>query len=691
MKTSEATHLVDSLSPHCCGTDHASCPKVRSAERVVIVTGNPNVGKSVIFQLLTGRYTMVSNYPGTTVMVSQGTASLGGRRVSVCDTPGINSLVAYSEEEGVARDLLLETCIPDASLFPVDSPLHSQTSLVLQVADAKNLIRALTLSLELAEAGLSMALDLNMIDEARERRISIDTETLEALLGIPVVSTIATQRWGIDRLRRSLLQARHSSVCVPYPAVIERALTRMESLLPVPLPSRRAVALLWLSGDHSFIRGLKEKLSPAMGEALSRLTLEAQEQSAVSLGLLIAQARLREARRIAKQVVTTEVQASPPVWQHVGALAMHPVWGLGILLGVLALMYFLVGYLAAQRSVEWLEEIAFGKYVTPALTLLTQVLIPWKGLQSFFIGDYGLLTMALPYAFAIILPIVGMFFLCFGFIEDVGYLPRLAVMANRFCRLLGLNGKAVLPLVLGLGCDTMATMTTRILEAKRDRILVTLLLALGIPCSAQLGVIFAMLAGSPALALGIWCGVIMGVLVIVGQVASRLLPGEESLFLYEIPPLRRPKLSNVLIKTLGRLEWYVKEAVPLFFLGTVVLFLLDVSGALTVLEKEMAPLVVGWLGLPAKATGAFIVGFLRRDFGAAGLFSLQRAGGLDGVQTLVSLVTITLFVPCIAQYFMMVKERGWKMATGVTLVVFGIALLVGGLLFRALILLRIPL
>ena len=172
--------------------------------------------------------------------------------------------------------------------------------------------------------------------------------------------------------------------------------------------------------------------------------------------------------------------------------------------------------------------------------------------------------------------------------------------------------------------------------------------------------------------------------MVVGQAASRVVPGESSPFLYEIPPLRRPQLSNILIKTLGRLEWYLKEAVPLFFLGTLALFLLDAAGWLAVLERAAQPLIVFWLRLPTEATAAFLVGFLRRDFGAAGLFALQRAGQLDGTQIVVSLVTITLFVPCIAQYFMMVKERGWKAGSAIAAFVFGVALLAGGLLSRAL-------
>ena len=529
-----------------------------------------------------------------------------------------------------------------------------------------------------------------MLDEARERRITINAERLSELLGIPVVPTIATERWGVERLRHALGQARPSTVRVPYPAFIEEAIGAMEAVLPAAAGARRARALLWLSGDQAFTAQLRRELDPSAVETLTRITEWAQTRSPVPLATLIARARLWEAQRLARQVTTSAPASNPPWLARLGDLAMHRIWGVPIFCGALALMYWLVGDVAAQRGVEFLETDVFGRYVTPALRAAAAWLLPWAGLRALFVGDYGLFTMALPYAFAIILPIVGMFFLCFGFMEDVGYLPRLAVMANRACRLLGLNGKAVLPLVLGLGCGTMATMTARILDSRRDRIIATLLLALGIPCSAQLGVILAMFAGRPPLALGVWLGVLLTILIIVGQAAARLIPGEASPFLYEIPPLRAPQLSNVLIKTLGRLEWYLKEAVPLFFLGTAALFLLDAVGALSVLEHLARPLVVSWLGLPAQATPALLVGFLRRDFGAAGFFALQRAGQLSGVQTVVSLVTITLFVPCIAQYFMMIKERGWKVANATAVFVFGVALLVGGVLFRVLTALRAP-
>ena len=215
---------------------------------------------------------------------------------------------------------------------------------------------------------------------------------------------------------------------------------------------------------------------------------------------------------------------------------------------------------------------------------------------------------------------------------------------------------------------------------KKERIIVTLLLALGVPCSAQLGVILGMLGGLSFKATLWWGGVVVFIMLLVGFFASKVIPGEASDFLLEIPPIRVPKFSNILIKTLVRIEWYLREAVPLFILGTLFLFLLDKLAILNILEKIASPIVVSFLDLPAKATEAFIIGFLRRDYGAAGLFVLQNQGLLNPVQAVVSLVTMTLFVPCIANFFMIVKERGVMAAVWMSVFIFPFAILVGGVL-----------
>ncbi|MBI5810234.1 MAG: ferrous iron transporter B [Deltaproteobacteria bacterium] len=264
-------------------------------------------------------------------------------------------------------------------------------------------------------------------------------------------------------------------------------------------------------------------------------------------------------------------------------------------------------------------------------------------------------------------------------------------MVDKIFKLMGLNGKAVLPMVLGLGCDTMATMTTRILETKKERVIVTLLLALGVPCSAQLGVILGMLSSVSMAAAAVWAGVVLSIIFTVGFLASKVLPGEASDFILEIPPMRVPQFSNIVLKTLVRVEWYLKEALPLFILGTFTLFVLDKTRALGALERLASPVVKGFLGLPVEATQAFIVGFLRRDYGAAGLLALQKNGMLDPLQVVVSLVTITLFIPCIANLFMIIKERGVKAAVWMTAFIFPFAFLVGGVLNQVLRALKITL
>jgi ferrous iron transport protein B len=264
-------------------------------------------------------------------------------------------------------------------------------------------------------------------------------------------------------------------------------------------------------------------------------------------------------------------------------------------------------------------------------------------------------------------------------------------MVNRLFKWMGLNGKAVLPMVLGLGCDTMATMTARIMETRKERVIVTLLLALGVPCSAQMAVIFAMVSHiGPAAAAWFALSVVV-TLFIVGWLAARVIPGRGSDFMLELPPLRVPQLGNIAVKTLARIEWYLREALPLFVLGTLLLWGLDRLGGLAVIERALAPVVVGVLQLPKEAASAFVLGFLRRDYAAAGLFvhyaPFMDAGALSRemqVEIVVALTVITLFIPCIANFFMILKERGWK--TGVAIAGFilpfsiGVGAVVNGLM-----------
>jgi ferrous iron transport protein B len=640
-----------------------------AAERKLLLIGNPNVGKSLLFGCLTNRYVTVSNYPGTTVEITTARATIAGEPRLVIDTPGTNGLLPQSDDERVARDMLINS--PDAD--------------VLQVGDMSNLRRTMLLSLQLAEHDVPFTLCLNMSDEARERDSEVDPATIATMLGVPVVATSALRRWNLERLRRDALQPAHAKVRIAYPDSIEQGVVRILDVLHAAggttRPSR-GIALTVLAGDET----LKPFLPSAALADLDGIRADVQRTLSQPLSIAIANARVAAVDRLLGTAMDGSDFRRGGVREWLGLVSMHPVWGVPFLALVLYLAWLFVGNFGAGTLVDFFESKIFNEHVnvwvirgidsvapfphvheieegvlSPGYAVtgaVAGIALVSKFFHDILVGPFGIVTMALTYAIAIVLPVVITFFLFFGVLEDSGYLPRLAVMLNRIFRTMGLNGKAVLPMVLGLGCDTMATLTTRILETKKEATIVTLLLALGVPCSAQLGVIMAMLGPLALTATMIWLSVIIGTIFMVGYLASKVVPGEAGDFILEIPPVRVPKLSNITIKVLARTEWYLKEAVPLFIAGTVLLYLLDAFALLGAVQSGLSPLVVTALGLPAEAANSFVIGFLRRDYGAAGLFMMQQNGQLDGVQTVVALTTITLFIPCIANFFVILKERG---------------------------------
>ena len=706
----------------------------RKFRRIALV-GNPNVGKSVIFGALTGTYATVSNYPGTTVEVTRAAARFDPT-AEIIDTPGVNSLTPNSEDEQVTRDILL-----------------SGVDLVIQVADAKNLARALVLSSQLAEAALPFVLVLNMMDEAADHGISIDAAALTAELGVAVVETIAVRGVGLRRLNAALHDARESHYRVRYPATVESALLQIQRPLSGLEVGQRWLALMCLSGDDT-LRPWLERNVPQDGRAtLDDAYRQVSTRMGTHIGYEVTRCRVRSAEQLAQRVTraaTSEHGVNVGQQRPLSALALAAVLGslvlladdfgvfsavaspwirvlgwLGILSALIAadrstdmraalgrwagqrgtgvvvlfvvlyVVYRFVGVFAAGTAVNFIEHTVFGAYVNPAVTGALDRIVAAAALngpvaaaahfgRDLLVGPYGLITVALTYAFAIIFPIVTAFFLAFSVLEDSGYLPRLALIVNRSFCAMGLNGKAVLPMVLGLGCDTMATLTARIMETPKERLLVTLLLALGVPCSAQLGVILGLFGALPVWAPMVWGGVVVGVLFAVGFLAALLLPGRRSDLILEVPPIRRPQLGNVVIKTVGRLEWYLKEAVPIFVLGTLALFLLDTVGLLSRFVAATEPAVVGMLALPPKAAEAFLVGFFRRDYGSAGIYALFQHGQLTPVQAVVALVTMTLFVPCVANFFVIIRERGLRTALAITAFIFPFAFVIGGLLNLAL-------
>ena len=628
----------------------------------IALVGNPNVGKSVLFHRLTGAYVNVSNYPGTTVEVARAAACFDAT-IDLVDTPGVLTLPARSDDERATMRALL----------------HEPLRAVIQVGDAKNLRRTLTLTALLAELGVPTVLALNMHDEAGARGVTVDAEALSDALGIPVVPTVATGGEGVAQLTHRVADASTPQPLLRYDAAAETAIAdlaqRIETQAPHPRLTARGMAILYLGQDSEVEAWLQQAAGEASAEfAATRGIAHAAGVTPAAL----AHERGEAAGTLAARVTARSAQSSPVLAHRIGQWVIHRVWAWPILLGVLFAVYEFVGVFGAGTLVGLMEETVFGGILNPAITGFVQQHISIGWLANLLVGEYGLWTMGMTYALALILPIVTTFFIAFGLLEDSGYFARLSVLANRLFKLIGLNGRAVLPMVLGLGCVTMATLTTRILHSPRERLITIFLMALAIPCSAQLGVVLGLLGGISFSALLIWVVSMFAVLMLAGFLAARLIPGRRIPLVTEMPPIRLPLLGNVAKKTVGRLKWYLIEVIPLFLLGTLIMFLLDQFGALPAIIRAGEPLVSGWLGLPKEASAAFVMGFLRRDFGATGLFALSHQ--LSPIQAVVGMVTITLFVPCIASVMMIIKEQGLKVAAAMLVLIIPFAFLIGGVL-----------
>lgn len=449
--------------------------------------------------------------------------------------------------------------------------------------------------------------------------------------------------------------------------ILEISLERIEVLLKSDYGlSKRSIGLLLLQEDNEIISLVKNN-EPECISQLMEIIVFTKNHYHEPLSYIISLDRQQVASEIVSGVIDHSPKTGLAFKEKISRLMINPLSGIPIMLLILYFgIYKFVGEFGAGTVVDFIETDIFEKMINPWVTQFFISIIPWHIFQELFVGEYGMITLGVRYAVALILPIVTTFFIAFAIIEDTGYLPRIALLIDRIFKKIGLTGRAVIPMVLGLGCDTMATMVTRTLPTIRERIIATILLALAIPCSAQLGVILALLEGN-ALGLWVWVGVVGLVFLLVGFLSSKILPGSSPSFYMEIPPLRLPKLSNVLIKTYSRVKWYFMEIFPMFIFASVIIWAGQITGLFGVVINFLE-YPVRWIGLPDKAAVAFLFGFFRRDYGVAGLYDLKKAELLSGNQLIVAAITLTLFLPCIAQFLMNVKERGWK--TGLTISTF---------------------
>ncbi|MBK5211500.1 MAG: ferrous iron transport protein B [Coriobacteriia bacterium] len=575
----------------------------------IVLAGNPNVGKSVVFGALTDTYAAVSNFPGTTVEILEDSYRGG----TLIDSPGVYGVSNLSTEEQVTRDVLL------------------RADKVVDVIDGTHLERDLFFTLQLIDMGLPLVIFVNMMDEAAKNGIHIDFDLMSDLLGVPVFFGSAQNKEGIDELEEGIAAAR--------PGIVMNSLKgRFAKLVESGIDATQAQMCLAFEGDV---------------EIAERAGLAAATDSDAQENIYIE--RRDRVNDIVGHIMTTSTEGAN--WQtKLSAAMMHPITGIPLMLALFVFIWVVIGQGIGVWVVGFLEKGIMNRYWVPLVQhLFTSVGLGAGSLPyQFLAGEFGIFTMVPSYIFGVILPLVAAFYLLLSLLEDSGYLPRIAVLTDKLLSFFGLNGRAIIPLILGFGCVTMGTLTTRVLTSKRERMIATALMAIAVPCSAQIAAIAAMMGRTPIIYSAIFVVFLLMVFGVVGTALNKMMPGESTDLLIDLPPLRIPQTINVLKKTSHKVYGFLTEIVKFFAAGSLIITLLQVTGALGWIINAASPLVVGWMGLPAKAATAFVMGFIRRDFAAAGFFSMNLTNG----QLLVAMSTITLFVPCIASAIVILKERG---------------------------------
>jgi len=636
-------------------TGSGSSPPVKK----IAIVGLPNTGKSQVFNNLTGEYTLVANYPFTTVEMKRTRCEIDGEPYEVIDTPGLHCLYIHSEEELVVRDMIFKEA-PDV---------------IIQCIDANQLKQSLTLTADLLELGIPMVISLNAIDETARRGIWIDSGGLSRLLGVPVVESIAVNNLGTVELRGAISKARRGKQSLRYGEIIDEGILAIESKLPEEMSFKRKVATLLLLDDPFLADYLKAEYGQDKVAQLKKEVDRVRRQFKGNLGHAINNKRSGWVNKTIEN--TTRKQRITPgeFSKAFGRLSRHPIFGLPILAFFVITMYLLVTHVAG-----FLDEIFSAALLDPTVEYITG-LLPSGFWNEFLVGDYGILTLGLFNAVVTVLPILSVFFLMFGFLEDIGYIPNLCVLVKRVFEKIGLTGKAVMPLVLGFGCKTMATLTTRGLRSKKEKFIAVYLIAFALPCSAQMGIDMAIFGRIGIKAFMIGYGALALIELSAGLALNKIIKEQEkSVFLQELPAIRVPSPKAIAVKTYHRLYWFLKEAIPIFVIAAAVLFLLDKTGVLDLTKTVMSPIVVSWLGLPRDIVDVLLLAAARHEAAAGLTLRMVDAGALNYVQCIVTVVITTMFVPCFANVVAMCKQMGAKTGIAMALAINMSSFVLAGIL-----------
>ena len=601
----------------------------------VLILGHANSGKSSVFSALTGKHTEIANYAGTTASLEE--TSFISNCVLI-DTPGIYTIHQAEKEDDWLSGYLKEFETGD---------------LVLNVCDSRSLKKDLFLSVQLMRKQIPFVLVINAIDELKNSDSQIDYVKLSEILNVKVFAVSTTTGEGVKELKSWLLSS-----------ILEENKNNFQDSLSL----------------------VSESAKPKFS------SLEIREEA----NIIFEKVFSVSANSKNNSHRTSKLKGK------IDFFLLHPVYGnLFAFFLVWFLLYQVMGIFVARDIVGLIEGEFFNKYYNPVIRGLVSYFLPlspenlinipefWSSpvhgilasIGTLLAGKYGLLTMTVSYLFGVLLPIVWCFYFTLGLLEDTGYLARLSVLSDSSMKHLGLNGRGIIPLVLGFGCISMSIITTKLLPTRKERLIMIFLLSLAVPCSAQLAIIQGLLAKQGGLfSWLIWLFITVCILVLSGMLLNKFIEGTAQPLFVEIPSLRLPSLKKILNSSGHKSFLFLKETIFDFSIASLVISFLQISGSLQFIISAIEPLMSSLLHLPKELGISFMLGIIRRDFGVIGMLSVP----MTQIQTLTACVTLTLFVPCIASVTLTVKELGWKTAAFIWLFSFSFALIVGALLCRIL-------
>ncbi len=643
----------------------------------IALAGNANVGKSVIFNALTGLNQSVGNWPGKTVERAEGTLFYKGYKIRVIDLPGIYSLSVYSMEEIVTRDYISS----------------KKADFVINVIDASALERNLFFTFQLMEMEAPIIIALNQIDFAEKKGIKINAEKLSELLGVPVFPTIAIRGTGIDAILNYIIDVKekkkefHPSK-IKYGKEVEEAINlilekiKENNLKITKFYPARWIAIKLLEQDEQVIqRVMDEDNGKVIIDFAEKIAKNLEEIHGEPSWMVLTSERYSKANRIATAVEHFERRPKRTKSDLLEEVTAGPRLGLATLVVVMVAIFYGV--------------FTFGAFLEDILTTYMDMLMEYTdGLLSASLGEFWSTIIVdgfiggIASGIAVAIPYIMTFYLIISFLEDSGYLPRAAFVIDSFMHKIGLHGKAFIPMIISFGCNVPAIAGTKIMETRRER-LIAAMLSVMVPCSATTVVILGIVAKFIGIlpALGLYLLDII-LIIILGKILYRWLPGEGTGLIMEIPAYKLPSIKNVVIKAWINIKEFLIIALPVIGIGSVFLEFLYVTNYINAFSMIFNPLIVGVLHLPEQTTVPLILGILRKEMTLILIAEAFGTTNLAAVMTPVQMIVFTavtmIYIPCIATIAALIKEFGWKISFLMTIITIALAVVVGAILAVAL-------